>query len=261
MSIKTRPADEQTKKQANAQASTLITGHFIVGIVLALLFAFVFARIWDAVKDKGHDTTQFDDSILLWMDAHHTPWITSVAKALAFVGSPPLMVGLAALSALVGLAWHKVRGAAWTLPIAVVGAGLIIQGIKVVFHRPRPTLFTPLVKESGFSFPSGHSLIAMVVYGLIGYFIMHLVKSRAARIAVAVITALIVLSIGVSRVYVGVHNPTDVLAGWTIGVPWLITCMGLHEVLSRRFAKAGEPVLDKPPAASAAAARATDPKH
>ena len=94
----------------------------------------------------------------------------------------------------VGLAWRKVRGAAWTLPIAVIGAGVIIQGVKLFVQRPAPALafFTPLLHEAGYSFPSGHSLIAMVVYGLLGYFALHLFKNHAARLLVRVVTVLVV---------------------------------------------------------------------
>ncbi len=135
------------------------------------------------------------------------------------------------------------RGAAWTLPIAVLGAGIIIQGVKLFIKRPRPSFFAPLLHEAGFSFPSGHSLIAMVVYGLLGYFALHLFKNHIARFVVRLVTVLVVFLIGVSRVYVEVHYPTDVLAGWTAGVPWLITCLALHEVLARRWPSSGESVL------------------
>ncbi len=236
-----------TKTQANTQAAGLVTVHFVVGIVLSLICSGLFAAVWDAVKDKDRATTQFDRSILTWMHAHQNPHLTAIAEVLAHMGSPPFIVGVAVVGALTGLAWRKVRGAAWTFPIAVVGAGLIIQGIKIVFRRPRPALFSPLLHEGGYSFPSGHSLIAIVVYGLLGYFLMHLFCSRGARRTIALGTGLLVFAIGVSRPYVQVHYPTDVLAGWLIGTPWLMTCLFLHEVLTRRFAAAGEPVLPQKP--------------
>ena len=129
----------------------------------------------------------------------------------------------------------------------MIGAGIIIQAVKMEFRRPRPTLFQPLLHETGYSFPSGHSLISIVIYGLLGYFAMHLFKAHAARVLVGAITILLIVLIGLSRVYVGVHFPTDVLAGWTGGLPWLITCLAIHEHLTRRFVKAGEPVLHNPP--------------
>ena len=237
----------QTKPSANTQATGIATAHIILGLLVSLLSVGVFAFVWEQVEDKRHLTTAFDRAVLTWMHGHQVPWITTVAKGLAFMGSPPVIVGMAALGAVIGLFWKKVRGAAWTLPLAVLGAGVIIQGIKMEFRRPRPTFFSPLLHESGYSFPSGHSLIAIVVYGLLGYFVMHLFHSHAAKIAVRVVTTLLVICIGVSRPYVQVHYPTDVLAGWTAGLPWLMACIWLHEVLTRHFEKAGEPVLDHSP--------------
>ena len=221
-----------------------------MGLLLSLLSTGVFAFIWEQVKDKDRVSTAFDRAVLTWMHLHQVPWVTTVAKGLAFMGSPPVIVGMAVVGAVIGLFWKKVRGAAWTLPLAVLGAGVIIQGIKMEFKRPRPTFFSPLLHELGYSFPSGHSLIAIVVYGLLGYFALHLVHSRAAKSAVRTVTVLLILCIGISRPYVQVHYPTDVLAGWTAGLPWLMTCIWLHEALTRHFDKAGEPVLDKPPPTS-----------
>ncbi len=245
--MKATAAAGQHIEQANAtnSAPKIVLWHVITGLVVSIIFTVIFVKIFDFVKDNGKDVTPFDRSLLYFMYHHRAPFLTTAAKVLAHMGSPPVIVGFAAVAAVVGLFWHRVRGAAWTLPIAVIGAGVIIQGVKLLVHRPRPSFFAPILHESGFSFPSGHSLIAMVVYGLLGYFALNLFKNEAARLAVRIVTVLIVFSIGVSRVYVGVHYPTDVLAGWTAGVPWLIACLYLHEVLARRWPAAGEPVLTR----------------
>lgn len=239
----------QTVGRANATqtAPKIVLRHVTSGIVFSILFAILFVRLFDTVTDAGHKVLPFDSSLLQWMYRHRAPAPNAAAIFLAHSGSPPVIVGIALVGTVAGAAWRKVRGAAWTLPIAVIGAGVIIQGIKLFVQRPRPQAvphsFQPLLRETGYSFPSGHSLIAMVVYGLLGYFVLHLFKNRAARLLVRVVTVLVVFSIGVSRVYVGVHYPTDVLAGWTAGVPWLIACLALHEVLARRWPSTGEPVL------------------
>ncbi len=235
-----------TNDEAKTQAGGILSVRLMLGLLVSLAASGVFAVLWDQVSDHGRHVTTFDSTILQWMHAHQEPALLPIARTLAFMGSPPTIVGIAVAGVVVGLIWRKVRGAAWTLPIAVVGAGLIIQGIKLEFHRPRPTLFQPLLHESGYSFPSGHSLIAIVVYGLLGYFATHVLKGYGKRSLVIAVTVLIVVAIGVSRPYVQVHYPSDVLAGWTAGIPWLMTCIGLHEVLTRRFAGAGEPVLPSP---------------
>ena len=239
----------QTADRANATQSApkIVARHVITGVVISILFAIIFVRLFDTVTDAGHKILPFDFVLLQWMYQHRAPVPNAVAIFLAHTGSPPVIVGIALLGTIVGFFWRKVRGAAWTLPIAVIGAGVIIQGIKLFVQRPRPQAvphsFQPLLHETGYSFPSGHSLIAMVVYGLLGYFALHLFRNEAARLVVRIVTMLVVFCIGASRVYVGVHYPTDVLAGWTAGVPWLLACLALHEVLARRWPSSGEPVL------------------
>ncbi len=239
--------DFQTHSQSSQPLLPTRTtpGHILAAFFVSLLSAGVFTYVWEQVEDKGHGAATFDRDILTWMHTHQVPWITTVARGLALLGSPPVIMSIAVLGVVAGLVWRRVRGAAWTLPLAVLGAGVLIQGIKMEFRRPRPTFFAPLLHESGYSFPSGHSLIAIVVYGLFGYFALHLVHGRAARLAVRVVTVLLVVLIGVSRPYVQVHYPTDVLAGWSAGLPWLLACIWLHERLVRRFQAAGEPVLSQ----------------
>ena len=221
----------------------IVVRHVGLGIAGSILATVIFADLFNFVEHQGQTITPFDRGILLWMHSHQKPGLTQAAKVLARLGSPPVIVGVGLASALVGLVWPKVRGAAWTFPVAIIGSGIIIQGVKLFIKRPRPSFFAPLLHESGFSFPSGHSLIAMVVYGLFGYFLLHLFQNPDARLAVRASTVLLVVAIGASRVYVGVHYPTDVLAGWVAGVPWLIACLALHEVLARRWPSSGEPVL------------------
>jgi undecaprenyl-diphosphatase len=235
----------QTINQANATqpAPHIVFRHLISGTICSIVFTVIFARLFDFVQDHGKTVTPFDRSILYFMYHHRAHWLTQAAKVLARMGSPPVIAGVALASAIVGIFWRKVRGAAWTMPVAIIGAGVIIQGIKLIIKRPRPSFFAPILHETGYSFPSGHSLIAMVVYGLFGYFLLHLFRNFWARLAVRILTVLLVIAIGVSRVYVGVHYPTDVLAGWIAGVPWLISCLALHEVLARRWPSSGEPVL------------------
>ncbi len=235
----------QAINQANATqpAPRIVVRHLISGTICSIAFTVLFAGLFHFVQDHGKTVTPFDRSILYFMYHHRAYRLTQTATVLAHMGSPPVIAGVALGSAVVGVFWRKVRGAAWTMPIAIIGAGVIIQAVKLVIKRPRPSFFTPLLHEAGFSFPSGHSLIAMVVYGLLGYFVMHLFQNFWARLAVRILTVLLVAAIGVSRVYVGVHYPTDVLAGWIAGVPWLISCLALHEVLARRWPSSGEPVL------------------
>jgi undecaprenyl-diphosphatase len=237
-----------SRPMAGSPSVVRVTGWQIgIGLVVAMVFFGLFMAVADFVVDGSKGEVRFDQSVLLWLHHHVHPGLTSVAHVLAWMGSPLVMILVSISAALIGLLVKRLRGAAWTFPIAIVGAGAIIQVTKLFVHRQRPDLFAPLLKESGYSFPSGHSLIAVVAYGLVGYFVYHLVQTRTARVAVIVVTVALIFLIGVSRLYVEVHYPTDVLAGWAAGVPWLITCLGLHEIMVRRWPRSGEAVLRKPP--------------
>ena len=221
--------------------------HVIVGLILGVLGLAALFGIGDEITDGSRGAARFDHAVLMWMHGRQTPDFTEAATFLAWMGSPTVIVSLALIGTLAGFVDRKLRGAAWTFPVAAAGAGILIQVAKLTVHRARPDLFVPLLKEHGFSFPSGHSLIAVVIYGLIGYFALGFTHRLASRAAIVAASALVILAIGLSRIYVGVHYPTDVIAGWSAGIPWLVVCIGLHEQMSRRWGRYGQPVLEKAP--------------
>jgi membrane-associated phospholipid phosphatase len=120
--------------------------------------------------------------------------------------------------------------------------------VKNVVDRPRPPVADRLVVETNWSYPSGHSLGATAVIGVLTVIVLTRVTGRLARIAVAALGVLLVVAIGVSRVYLGVHWPSDVLAGWLIGGLWLAVC---HTLVIRRprwrrlGARFDAPVIDE----------------
>ena len=217
--------------------------HLLLAACASCLSFVIFLLVMHGVKDAKRPITAMDHDLLLLFHRHTTPFLTSLAQVLADLGEPKLIVAIGLSAALIGYFYRPVRGAAWTMPIAIIGSGILIQSIKITFRRARPDIFTPLLHETGYSFPSGHSLISIVVYGLLGYFAMHLVSRRWAKVVIGTLTVLLVIAIGLSRVYVGVHYPSDVLAGWSLGFPWLVGCLGLHERLARHYSQLGEPVF------------------
>ncbi len=102
---------------------------------------------------------------------------------------------------------------------------ILNQGLKLLFQRPRPELWPPLITEHTYSFPSGHALQGTVLYGASSYLLANRFPRWANWLYGGAI--LLVGAIGLSRLYLGVHWPLDVLAGWTVGFLWLITCIFL----------------------------------
>ena len=134
---------------------------------------------------------------------------------------------------------------------ATIGlAALANSTFKLVVARPRPDELAPIVVEPGYSFPSGHSLSAMVAYGVVAILVTRSNLAPGARAAIVVAMGLVVLAVGVSRVYLGAHYPSDVLGGWLTGLAWVV----LFAAASARL----DPRLSGPPARErgATAARA-----
>jgi undecaprenyl-diphosphatase len=127
---------------------------------------------------------------------------------------------------------------------AVVSSVALDQLLKVLFARPRPIFEHPLLRESGYSFPSGHAMESLVVYGMVAYFAVLALRTWRAHTAVVFGAALLVMLIGFSRMYLGVHYFSDVLAGFAAEGIWLSTCITAMESIrrGRRRAKSASKV-------------------
>jgi undecaprenyl-diphosphatase len=142
------------------------------------------------------------------------------------LGSTWAVIGVGALVLLVGLLGGRPRdGAAGALTIAA--GALIIETAKRLFGRARPDFLEPIIVEVGFSFPSGHSANAMVAYGVLGVLVARLPWSAAIRVAIELVLGVIIFGVGLSRVWLGVHYPTDVVAGWLLGGTIVLTYAAL----------------------------------
>jgi undecaprenyl-diphosphatase len=162
-------------------------------------------------------------------------WLAEAGRDLTALG------GLAALSlftaAVAGylLICRKYRALA--LLLAATGGGLLLSTVlKEFFHRPRPQVVPHLSYVSSASFPSGHSMLAAVVYLTLGSLLARLVEGRALKVYFVCVALLLTFLVGVSRVYMGVHYPTDVLAGWSAGLVWALVCGLVARWLQQRGA-------------------------
>ena len=140
------------------------------------------------------------------------------------------------------------------LLVAALSGGLLLNyGLKNFFNRPRPEYVTQLHYVDSHSFPSGHALLAAVVYLTLGALIARLLPKRRQKIYVLAVAVLFTFLVGTSRVYLGVHYPSDVLAGWTVGLLWSILCWLVARHLQRRGKVEGPPASQ--PAAESFAQR------
>lgn len=117
-----------------------------------------------------------------------------------------------------------------TFVISVGGGEVLVWIIKHLVERPRPPLVNALTPETSFSFPSGHGFVALSFYGLLSYYLFHISKNKFQKLLSILFGITIVLLIGISRIYLGVHWPTDVLASFAVGSAWLTTLITLIEI-------------------------------
>lgn len=145
------------------------------------------------------------------------------------------------LVAVMGSIWqtaikHKTLAVAWLL--IVIGGAAVNQGVKVMFGRARPSNPEAVVHERNNSYPSGHSMGSAIGYGLLGYALVVPQRHRPRRIVAVNLMIVIVLAVGLSRIYLRAHWFSDVFAGWTLGGAWLFFCLGWLERRRLRLAQA-----------------------
>jgi membrane-associated phospholipid phosphatase len=164
----------------------------------------------------------FDTKILLWLHQQANPAIDSLMLGLTNLANPEFVVILVAMS-LGLLLWYRRVWAAQIFGLNCLGGLILNQGLKLIFVKPRPQLWTPLVVEHSYSFPSGHALGSLVLYG----FLAVLLADRYPRYRWGIYSgaSLIISAIGLSRLFLGVHYPTDIIAGYAVGCLWLTTCV------------------------------------
>jgi undecaprenyl-diphosphatase len=194
--------------------------YLLVGLALAALALWGFTGLAEAVSEG--ETTGFDRAVLLWIDQHATPELTVMALEVTALANT-LVVAVVVLVAAAFLWFTRHSDAVFLLGAAVAGSGLLLQILKSAFERPQPELIPwRAAYAGGFAFPSGHAMSATVVYTTLAYPIIRLDPHPAVRHFTAITAAAIILLVGLSRVYLAVHYPTDVLAGFAVGFAWAI---------------------------------------
>ncbi len=210
--------------------------------VATALLTLAFAMLARAQTGFPHGSA-FDQRLELWVHGWISPPARAVLQAISFLGSTGFIAagGVAVAAALWKIRAHR-RLRAFLFSIA--GAVVWVQIFKQVFHRARPDLFDPLAPAMGFSFPSGHSAASAAFFGSIAGLAAASSKSRR-RIAVILAGGVaVVFLVGFSRVALGVHWPTDVVAGWSVGFGWLALVFAIAEHRARRDRAAAAPSVE-----------------
>ena len=200
----------------------------LAGSSILLLTALL--KVVDEVLDKGFG--RFDIPIIQAVYSLRQAWLTPWMFRLSGLGNHGLIaIGIATL--LILLFVRRFKEAATFFGVA--GGGLLLSLLlKNLIARPRPTI-SPLAIERTFSFPSGHSMNSAIIYGLLAFGIWYFTRNRTLGAVAGIAAAALVLSIGFSRVYLGVHYPSDVLGGYLAGIWWLITVRAIVRIWQHRY--------------------------
>lgn len=199
----------------------------------------LFAKIAEDVA--LHETSQFDRAFSLWVHGFDTPALDSIMIWLSFIGSFPAVVVYVAAIVLIW-SWRRDDDAAMIGLLGVIAIDEALNRIlKDIFDRPRPTLFEEIATLHSYSFPSGHAMSATAIYGMMAVVVGRMVpRLKKWAYAAAVVLALL---IGLSRIYLGVHWLTDVLAGYAAGAAILFLGILWLEI------KPADRTIRRPPAA------------
>jgi undecaprenyl-diphosphatase len=208
----------------------------VIGVVIAIAGTLAFAEVGEWVQ-KGL-TQSFDIAVLEWMHQHHSPFLTQMATELTYLGTGTVVMMIVAVAAL--FLWHTQHKHSARLLLAAVAGNIILNGIlKLFFHRDRPTVFEWQTTAVSSSFPSGHAMSATVCYGTVAYLVIRLQKHHWSRVLTGTAAVILILLICATRLYLGVHYPSDVIAGMLVGLAWAAFCMATLEaslVIARRRA-------------------------
>ncbi|RIY03794.1 phosphatase PAP2 family protein [Aureimonas flava] len=213
-----------------------VRGLVILGLVSASLFGFL--TIAGEVREG--DTHAFDDAILRALRSPTDPadpigpfWVEAIMRDLTALGGYTVLALLTVLAVTYLLMKGK-RASALLMGVAMMGGVMLSNVLKIGFDRQRPDVVAHLVDVHSLSFPSGHAMLSATAYLTLGALLARGERGFVMRSYFMGVAIALTLLIGASRVYLGVHYPTDVLAGWCAGSAWALLCWWVARWLQRR---------------------------
>lgn len=210
----------------------------LCGLAVIALGTWSFVELAGEVVDG--DTQVLDERILRSLRSPDDPlkpigppWMIEACRDVTALGGY-VFLGFLLASVSVFLRLVKMYHAMWFVLGAVISGYFVLRLLKAFFGRPRPDIVPHLSVVYDFSFPSGHSMMSAVVFLTLGSLLSRLTTRLSLKVYFLSIAVILTVAVGVTRVYLGVHYPTDVLAGWTCGLVWAMLCSLVARHLQRR---------------------------
>lgn len=212
-----------------AESKRQLSVALIIGLLTAATALVLFT--WLGREILEGEVLAFDDRLRTLVHGLASSRLTTLMRAASFYGGPVILVpaGLVAAAAFLVKGWH--RGALLVV-VTLAGAGVLNWLLKFSFARVRPAAYFDYPLPGSPSFPSGHALFAASVFGGLAVLLTARIRNRLLELAIWLVAILLILLVGLSRVYLGVHYPSDVLAGYAIGAIW-VTAVAFGDRLAR----------------------------
>ncbi len=231
------PSGRRKLRWAADAIADRVEARTVVVMLLAAAGIWAFAELAGEVLEG--DTVAADRALLLLLrapgnpaDPLGPPWLEETGRDLTALGST-VVLALLTLAVAAFLWLRGLHGAAWLLLGATLSGMLVSFALKDLFDRPRPDLVPHGMHVATASFPSGHSMMAAVVYLTLGVLLARVEPRLRLKLYVLSTAILLTLLVGITRIYLGVHWPSDVLAGWTIGAAWALASWLVARLLQR----------------------------
>lgn len=219
-------------KQIQQRFGTAVRNNPYVYIAVCLFVSTLLLKLFMEIAESAiveNELHLLDAAIIHAIQPFVSPGRTQIIMLVTDSGSAKFYISVFALFGVYWLCRRK-----WTklfiFTVCLGGAGVLNMLLKGLFARARPDIF-PIIVETGFSFPSGHAMGALCFYGLTAFFIGLRLRKRRRKYALYLSAALWIACIGVSRIYLGAHYPSDILAGYAAGSTWLFFCISLYYLL------------------------------
>jgi undecaprenyl-diphosphatase len=201
------------------------------GLVAAIGTIVFFGWLADEVLDG--ETRQFDEATRTAIHQFASPAMTTVMRGISFLGSM-LFLTIATVAVITWFALRKWGREAKLMAATMIGASALNVTLKLAFKRERPIPFYDLLPPESYSFPSGHALTSACFFGAFAAIITARIKRKRPRVLVWIVCTVMFLLIGISRIYLGVHHTTDVIAGFAAALIWILVVRFVEMTLRRR---------------------------
>lgn len=197
----------------------------LVAFILCIFFAIAFGYIATAVGNKS--IAHFDTAVIGFVQGLEAPWLTSIMKVFTWIGSGYVVALIALIGFMVLYFVLRYRHQAFLLISVIAGSVLLNSVLKLYFRRERPEIHR-IMDANGFSFPSGHTMMAFALYAIIAYIAWRNVKKTMSRVVLVLFTAFMIIMIGTSRIYLGVHYPSDIVGGFAASALWVTIAISVY---------------------------------